>query len=327
MQEFKWGIIGCGGIARKFVSSLKALNQGTLAAAAASSPERAKAFAEETGAETSYGSYAELIADPNIDIIYIATTHNFHHKNLIQCLTAGKSVLCEKPLTVNAAQAAEAIQLARQNGCFLMEGMWTRFLPAIQKAKALLQEGVIGDLLSVKADLSFRGPEDPQHRLLNRELAGGALLDVGVYSLSLAAFMTERQPVGIQSHAAIGPTGVDDRSFYLLDYGDGITGHLSSGVTADLPVEAYISGSKGFIKIYEFLWSQKIELHVTGEEPQTLEFPFVPAEGFQFEIAHVMECVKKGLKESPVMPLDETLSIIKTMDTMRADWGLTYPGE
>uniref|UniRef100_UPI0035669924 Gfo/Idh/MocA family protein n=1 Tax=Pontiella sp. TaxID=2837462 RepID=UPI0035669924 len=262
MQDIKWGIIGCGGIARKFVSSLNALEQGTLSAVASSSPERAGAFAAETGAGTSYGSYAELIADPEIDIIYIATTHNFHHRNLIECLEGGKSVLCEKPLTVNAAQAEEAIQLAHKNNCFLMEGMWTRFLPAIQKAKALLQAGAIGERLSVKADLSFRGPDDPKHRLFNRELAGGALLDVGIYPLSLAAFMMERQPVKVQSHAVIGPTGVDDRSFYLLDYGDGLTAHLSSGITAALPVDAYISGSKGFIKIHEFLWSQKIELHV-----------------------------------------------------------------
>ena len=328
MQDFNWGIIGCGGIARKFVSSLKALPNSSLAAVASSSPERAASFAQDTDAKRFYTSYDELIADQNIDAIYIATTHNFHHKNLIQCLRGGKSVLCEKPLTINAKQAEEAIILARKNKCFLMEGMWTRFLPAVVKAKEITRQGGIGDLLSIKADLSFRGPVDhPEHRLFNKTLAGGALLDVGIYPISLASFFAERNPATIQSHAVIGPTGVDDRSFYLLDYSNGLSAQLSSDITASLPANAYISGSNGYIKLPNFLGAQKLEIHIKGKEPQTFEFPFADAEGFKYEIEHVMNCIQNGQNESPVMPLDETLAIMQTMDSMRSDWGLIYPGE
>jgi predicted dehydrogenase len=326
-QGVRWGIIGCGGIARKFVASLKALSSGSLVAVASSSKERAAAFAEETGLHPAAMDYAGLLAHPEVDAVYIATTHNFHAANLRQCLESGKSVLCEKPLTINATLAAELIALARAKNLFLMEAMWTRFLPAMVNVRERIERGEIGEVITFKADLAFCAPPDPEHRLRNPALAGGALLDVGVYPLSLASMLFGGTPVQIQSHAVIGQTGVDERSFYMLDYGQGRTALLSSGISGNLPVEAVVGGTEGYIRILWFLGAQEIVVCRNNQEPETFRFPFKEEEGFQFEIAHVMECLQAGKKESPVMPLDETLTIHRTMDAMRAQWGLQYPDE
>ncbi len=326
-QDVRWGIIGCGGIARKFVASLKALSGGTLVAVASSSTERAQAFAAETGLEPAATDYAGLLANPDVDVVYIATTHNFHAANLRQCLESGKAVLCEKPLTLNATLAGELIALAREKNLFLMEAMWTRFLPAMVKVRELIADGQIGEVITFKADLAFRAPQDPEHRLRNLDLAGGALLDVGVYPLSMASMIFGGAPADIKSHAVIGETGVDERSFYMLDYGQGKTALLSSGISGNLPVEAVVGGTEGYIRIPWFLGAQEIVVCRNNQDPETIRFPFEEEEGFQFEIAHVMECLAAGKKESAIMPLDDTLTIHQTMDAMRAQWGLQYPAE
>ncbi|MDF7799310.1 Gfo/Idh/MocA family oxidoreductase [Pontiellaceae bacterium B1224] len=326
-RDIRWGIMGCGGIARKFVSSLKALPNGTLVAVASSSAERAETFAKETGLDPVATDYTGLLENPDVDAVYIATTHNFHAENLFQCLENGKHVLCEKPLTVNAAQAEKAIAMARANNLFLMEGMWTRFLPAIQKARELVNEGAIGDVITVKADLAFRAPQDGDNRLRNRDLAGGALLDVGVYPISFASMIFGGAPEVIKSHAVLGDTGVDERSFYLLEYDQGRTALLSSSVSGCLPVEAIIAGTEGYIRVPWFLGATSAELCKNNQPVESFDFPFEEDEGFQFEIAHVMECIAAGKTESPVMPLDETLTIQQTMETMRKQWGLTYPAD
>lgn len=325
--DIKWGIVGCGGIARKFVKSLKALPHGSLVAVASSSMDRATAFAEETGLNPIATDYAGLLSNPDVDAVYIATTHNFHAANLRQCLESGKAVLCEKPLTINAKFAEEMILLAREKNLFLMEAMWTRFLPAMVKVRELIAAGEIGEVITVKADLSFRAPQDPENRLRNPELAGGALLDVGVYPLSLASMVFGGAPVDIKSHAVIGETGVDERGFYLLDYGQGQTALLSSGISGNLPVEAIIGGTKGYIRVLWFLGAQEIVVCRNDQPAETLKFPFEEEEGFQFEIAHVMECIDSGKTESSIMPLDETLAIHRTMDQLREQWGLKYPSE
>ncbi|MDF7808682.1 Gfo/Idh/MocA family oxidoreductase [Pontiellaceae bacterium B12219] len=324
-MDVKWGIIGCGGIARKFVSSLKALPTGTLVAVASSSAERAETFAKETGLDPVATDYAGLLANPDVDAVYIATTHNFHAANLRQCLESGKHVLCEKPMTINAAQAEEMIALARAKNLFLMEGMWARFLPAIRKARELVNEGAIGEVITVKADLSFRAPQDADNRLRNRKLAGGALLDVGIYPISFASMVFGGTPAEIRSHAVMGDTGVDERSFYVLEYDQGRTAFLSSSISGSLPVEAVIGGTEGYIRVLRFLGAKEIEVCRNNQPVEKLSFPFPEEEGFKFEIEHVMECIAAGKTESPVMPLDETLAIQQTMETMRKQWGLTYP--
>ncbi len=328
MQDIKWGIIGCGGIAGLFATSLEALENGTLLAGASRTPGRAAGFAAKHGMERIYGDYESLVADPDIDAVYIATTHNFHFENAKLCLENGKHVLCEKPFTLNASQALELIGLAREKNLFMMEAVWTRFLPAIGKLRELLAEGAIGEILTVKADFSIEGREfGPEHRLRSKALAGGALLDLGIYPLTFAAIVFGEPPVRIQSSVVLDDTGVDERSFYLLDYEGGRRAMLSSAFTHSAPTEGIVCGTEGFIRVPGFLWATQLQLHRTGEEPVFFDEPYGEGENFKFEIAHAMECIAAGKTESDIMPLSETLSIMQTMDTLRAQWGLEYPGE
>lgn len=327
MNEVNWGILGCGGIANKFAVSLLALNSGKLAACASRTIEKAGEFADRHRIEKRYSTYNDLVNDPGIDAIYIATPHNFHYEQTKLCLEHGKHVLCEKPFTVNAAQASELTALAKEKNRFLMEGVWTRFLPAVQKLKELLAEGVIGEVKTVRADFCFASGCGPEHRLLNPDLAGGALLDVGIYPIHFASIIFGKQPIRIQSSAVIGKTGVDEISFYLFEYGNGKTAQLSSSVTTQAPVDAIVSGEQGYIRIPHFLGAKTLEIRRKGAEPETLEFPCPDMEMFKYEIAHAMECIAAGKTESEILPHSETLAILKTMDALRAEWGLKYPGE
>ncbi len=328
MQNIKWGIMGCGGIANLFATSLQALEQGTLLAGASRTPGRAAEFAEKHGIVQVYTDYEALVSDPDIDAVYIATTHNFHFENAKLCLENGKHVLCEKPFTVNAAQTLELIELAREKNRFMMEAVWTRFLPGIGKLQDVLAEGTIGEVLTVKADFSIDGSGfGPGHRLRNKALAGGALLDLGIYPITFAALVFGEQPSRIQSSVVLGDTGVDDRAFYLFDYENGRRAQLSSSFTHHAPVEGIVCGTKGYIRMPWFLAAQELEIVREGEEPERLKFPYGEGENFTFEIAHAMECIAAGKMESEILPLSETYAMMQTMDTLRAQWGLKYAGE
>lgn len=327
MREINWGVIGCGGIARKFATSLAALNQGKLLGGASGSKERAEAFAREFALETAYEDYHALVSDPAIDIVYVATTHNFHFENVKLCLEHGKHVLCEKPMTVNAAETKALIELAEKNNLFLMEGLWTRFLPAIRKINQLIAEGAIGTPLTVSAQFHVGiGPDvDESHRLKNKALAGGALLDLGVYPINFAAMVFGARPQKVSSSVSMGPTGVDYASHYLLDYGDGRRAVLSSSIEDLGPCEGLIMGSRGYIKTDPFFLScRKFTLKKHDGEPEEFEFPCEELETFKYEIAHVMERLAAGETESDVMPLSETLAVMELMDSLRSQWELTY---
>lgn len=327
MKKINWGIIGCGGIAHMFATSLRALDHGALLAGASRTTGRAAEFAEIHGMERVYTDYEALVLDPDVDVVYIATTHNFHFENAKLCLEHGKHVLCEKPFTVNAAQAEELIDFARSRNLFLMEAVWTRFLPAIGKLSELLAAGTIGEVLTVNADFSLAGEFGAEHRLRNKTLAGGALLDLGIYSITFASIVFGKQPSRIQSSAFLGDTGVDDRSFYLFDYENNRHALLSSSFNLNTPSEARVCGTKGYIRIPWFPGAKELQIHRAGAKPEILMLPYGDDENFTFEIAHAMECISSGKIESPVLPLAETLAIIKTMDKLRAQWGLKYPGE
>ncbi|MDF7799258.1 Gfo/Idh/MocA family oxidoreductase [Pontiellaceae bacterium B1224] len=328
MSTIQWGIIGCGSIANLFARSLKTLPEGTLLAGASRTPGRAEEFAQKHGMERVYTDYDALLADPDIDAVYVATTHNFHYDNVKQCLESGKHVLCEKPFTINAAQTQELIDLAREKNCFLMEAMWTRFLPAIVKMQELLAEGVIGEVQAVRADFCVGGNEfSKDHRMCNKALAGGALLDLGVYPITFADIVFNAVPTRIQSSAFIGETDVDDRSFYQLDYPGGRFAQLSSSFTHVAPNDAFVFGSKGFIRVPMFWMTKALEINLFGEEPEMLPLPYGDGEHFKFEIDHAMQCINAGKLESDIHPLSKTKSIMQTMDTLRAQWGLEYPAD
>jgi predicted dehydrogenase len=328
MIDIKWGIMGCGGIANAFATSLQALETGTLLAGASRTPGKAQEFAAKHAVDRIYTDYESLVTDPDVEAVYIATTHNFHYENIRLCLENGKHVLCEKPFTVNAAQTSELIELAQANRLFMMEAVWTRFLPATLKLQELLAAGIIGEVRTVRADFSIPGEFGAEHRLRNKALAGGALLDLGIYPITFASIVFGEQPVRIQSSMVRGPTGVDDRSFYLFDYEGGRRATLSSSFTHMAPTEGIVCGAKGYIRVPHFLGGQELQIHLAGTEtPDLISLPFNEGENFKFEIAHAMDCIGSGKIQSDILPLSETLAIMQTMDTLRAQWGLQYPDE
>lgn len=324
----RWGILGCGGIARKFIASSKVIDNAEVCAVAAARPGSAKAFADEQNIEKNYEGYQALLEDPDIDAVYVANTHNFHHETVLLALKANKPVLCEKPLALNAKQAAEMVALARSNGCFLMEGMWSRFLPAIAQAREWIAEGHIGAVKQVIASFGFKLDFPPEHRMVNPDLAGGALLDLGIYPLSFASMIANGEtPTSVASVPNMGPTGVDYDNSILLSYPNGVVAHLSSGLSAQLPCTAQIIGEKGTITVPSvFISATSVELK-TKVETITRNFPCPDQEGFRYEIEAASQAIIDGEKECSIMPLNETLILASTMDGIRKEWGLVYPGE
>ena len=327
----KWGVIGCGHIANTFADGLACLDEGELIACASTSMQRAKDWAAANSGKHTiskiYDSYEQLLKDSDVDAVYVANTHNFHYQSVKQCLLADKHVLCEKPITLNAKQAKELFALARERSCFLMEGVWTRFLPAIRMLQKVLSDNVIGDVLSVRADFSLNRVFDETHRLRNKDLAGGALLDLGIYPITFAYIAFGEAPSKIQSSVVLDKTGVDQRSFYLFDYEDGGRASLSSAYSHVAPTSAIIAGSEGYIDVPHFLGAQTFVVHREGETPQTHSYPFSDNENFSFEIQHMQDCINQGLLESPILPASESISVLQTMDELRSQWGLEYKDE
>ncbi len=326
-----WGVIGCGQIANTFADGLACLDSGKLIACASNSMQRAQAWAENQNSQHDiskiYDNYEALVADPDVQAVYVANTHNFHYESVKLCLQHHKHVLCEKPITLNAKEAAELYALAGDNNCFLMEAVWTRFLPAIRMLQKQLSDNVIGEVLSVRADFSINHKKDETHRLRNKTLAGGALLDLGIYPITFAFIVFGQAPEGIISSAVMDTTGVDERSFYLFEYSDGRRASLSSGYSHASPCEAIITGSEGYIRIPMFFAAQGFSVHKEGHEVQNHDFPFESNENFSFEIQHMQDCVDQGLTQSPILSNDESVQVMQTMDTLREQWGLKYESE
>jgi predicted dehydrogenase len=325
MDSIRWGILGTGGIAARFADGLKALPDAELIAVGSRAKRTADAFADRFDIAHRHASYDALAHDDAVDAIYVATPHPFHREHSILCLRAGKAVLCEKPFTINASEAQEVIDVARHEGRFLMEAMWSRFLPSITKVRELLQDGAIGDLRLASAEFGFRVPLNPKHRLFDLQLGGGALLDVGVYAVSFAS-MVFGPPTRIVSMAHLGDTGVDEQSAMILGYDEGqlFMGHAA--VRTNTPQEASLIGTEGWIHIHPPWWrSDAITLNASGKE-EVLQLPF-QGNGYNYEAAEVAACLRSGRLESAVMPLEESLQIMRTLDQIRGQWGLRYPME
>ncbi|WP_117161822.1 Gfo/Idh/MocA family protein [Paraliobacillus sp. X-1268] len=325
-NKLKWGILATGGIAATFAKDLAYVDNGESYAVGSRNLEHAKKFADEHGASIAYGSYQELAEDPDVDVIYVATPHPYHKENVLTCLRAGKAVLCEKPFTVNTAELEELIIFAREKQLFLMEAMWTRFLPAIQKVREWLDDDKIGEVQLVKADFGFRAPWDPEWRLLNPKLGGGALLDAGIYPVSFASMVFGANPEKIMSTVEIGETGVDERFSMLLKYQNGKTASLNGAIRLSLTNEATIHGTKGYIRIPSFLNAHEAHLHVDKEEVES----FVDdrtSSGYKFEAEEVGRLLENGRLESDVISLDQSHEIMKLMDRIRDQWELRYPFE
>ena len=327
-MKVRWLVLGCGSIAGNFMRDMPFVADGVVEAVASRSKEKAAAFAEKYSVAKSYGSYAEAVKDPDIDAVYIATPHPMHIENALLCIEAGKAVLCEKPLTVNAKEAKILINAAREKKVFLMEAMWTRFLPSTKKFIELIRSGAIGEVRSASINFGFSNSSSDEHRLFNPDLGGGALLDVGIYVVSMASLIFNQLPKSISSQAAIGRTGVDINDSISFNYGDGKVASLQCSVSSYMTSDATVSGTKGHIQLCYPIHCSK-EIKVTRmDNMMTTSYP-IPfnCNGFNYEIQSVCECIKQGKIENEVMPLDETLSIMQTLDEIRKPWGVVYPCE
>lgn len=326
MKPIRWGILGLGKIARQFAIGLKSVPDAELVAVGSRTREKADAFAAEFEVPRAYASYEALADDPGVDVVYVATPHPMHHANALLCLNAGKAVLCEKPFTINAREAGELVAIARRENVFLMEAMWTRFLPVMVRVREWLAQKVIGEPRMVMADFGYRAGWNPSSRALDPRLGGGALLDVGIYPVSLAAMVFGAEPVKISGLSHLGATGVDEQSVMALSYGGGEIACLACAVRTRTPHEARILGTDGSIQIPEFWHGGTMTLSVQGKAPETVSLPLT-GNGYNYEAVEVGRCLREGLKESPVMPLSETVAIMRIMDELRRQWGLVYPQE
>jgi predicted dehydrogenase len=324
-EKIRWGILGTGKMAGKFAEGLVTLLDAELVAVGSRSRVGADAFAERFSVARRHASYESLVNDTMVDAIYVSTPHSLHAEHILMSLEAGKPVLCEKPFTINAREAQTVIAKARAKKLLLMEAMWTRFLPIMVRLREMLAEGIIGDVRMLTADFGFR-TEEKEGRLVDPALGGGALLDVGVYTVSLAS-MLFGAPSQVAGVADLGPTGVDEQAAVALGHPGGKLALLSTSIRTNTPHEVDIIGTLGRLRIHAPWWKgsdMTLYLNEGGEE--FLEFPFT-GNGYQYEAEEFMDCLRHGKPESRVMPLNETLSIMKTLDQLRAQWGLKYPME
>ena len=323
-DKIRWGIMAPGRITRKFAHDLMLLDDAEIIAVGSRSQERADQFADEFHVPRRYHSYEQLVHDPDVDAIYVAAPHNLHAERSILCLEHGKAVLCEKPFTANARQAREIVRAARAHKVFCMEAMWMRFLPAVVKLRELLAAGAIGAVRMVEGIHGFRGPYLPEERLLNLALAGGALLDMGIYPISLA-FMVLGRPSRISSMAHIGKTGVDEQSSVLFGYERGEIAICTSAIQTVLPTRAFIVGTEGMIDMGDPAVCYKLVVEKgRGQPPQVYEPPHLGL-GYTYEAMEVHRCLREGKLESDIMPLDESVTIMETLDQIRAQLGMRYP--
>jgi predicted dehydrogenase len=326
MTTTRWGIIGTGKIAKAFAAALRDTPGAVLAGVASRSIDSAQAFAREQNVLQAYGSYADLAGASDIDLVYIATPHTEHASNAILVLESGKGVLCEKPFTMNRPEAEKVVALARAKKLFLMEAMWSRFMPALAEVRRIIASGEIGDVNQVTADFGFTATFDPAHRLFNCELGGGALLDLGIYPLSISAALLG--PVAsVTAQAEIGPTGVDLNTGFVLRHEGGGISSCACSITTHTPVELTVSGARGFIRMNtRFHHAESITVTPADGAPRTIATPFL-GNGYVHEAIEAQRCWHAGLIESPGMTHAETLALVGVMDDIRAQVGLRYEAD
>jgi predicted dehydrogenase len=322
----RWGILGPGVISRAFAADLKITDGAVLVAVGSHSRERAAEFAAEHDIPSAHGSYDELACNPDVDAIYIGTPHAFHETHATLCVSHGKHVLCEKPLAINTEQAQRMLRAAQAADRIVMEAMWTRFLPSIDRVREVIAAGAIGEPRILTADFGFHADFDPSSRLFAPALGGGALLDIGVYIVSLGV-MLFGPPVDVTGSATVGDTGVDEENAFVMRHGNG---QMTLGVTSfrvNTLRTAVIQGPRGWIRIHAPFWGSEyitVGSHDGGEE--TLHLPH-RGNGLSHEAEVFMQLIAHGHRESPLMPMDQSVSVMRAMDTLRHQWGVSYPGD
>lgn len=322
-SDIRWGIAGPGRIAELVVQDFAFVPGARPVAVGSRSAERAADFARRHGLPRSYGSYAELLADPDVDVVYVATPHAQHVAVARTALRAGKALLVEKAFAVTPAGAAEVIDLARSTGTFVMEGMWTRFQPAVVALRKLVADGAVGEVRSVQADLGISPAYDPTDRLFDLARGGGALLDLTVYAVSFAQMLLGT-PSSVTAHGSLFPSGADAEASLLLGYDDGRTATLTTSMRAYLPGQARVFGTTGWIDVLpRFHHPETIVLHRTGAEPETITRPPL-GRGYASELVEVTECLRTGRAESDAMPLADTLVVQEVLGRAAEQLGVHH---
>jgi predicted dehydrogenase len=324
-RTYNWAILGCGRIARKFSSDLKLLSNARRYAAASRDLTRAQEYAAEMGFEKAYGSYEELLADPAVDVVYIATPHSHHYQHVMMCLEAGKAVLNEKAFTLTFPEARAMVQKAREKGVFLMEAIWTRFQPSFLKTMEILESGQLGRLKIVRSDFAFNAPKDPERRLYNVALGGGSLLDIGIYPV-FAALVTLGRPQKVRALATFADTGTEESITMMFQYPGGELASLYSSLGSYSFITTEYDCERGSIHLSR-RWMTPTTVTVWKEGNIEEKYP-LEGEGFgyQHEAAHVMACLDAGKTESDLLPLDFTLMMMETLDRIRFESGIFFPG-
>ncbi|WP_093876387.1 Gfo/Idh/MocA family protein [Streptomyces sp. TLI_105] len=325
-RTVRWGILATGGIAERFTRDLSTLDGAKVVAVASRTEASAKAFADRFGIPRAYGEWAGLLADEDVDVVYVATPHHAHRTAAGLALEAGKAVLCEKALTLNAREAEELVTLSRDRGLFLMEAMWMYCNPLVRRIAELVLDGAIGEVRTVQADFGIAGPFDAGHRLRDPAVGGGALLDLGVYPVSFAQLLLG-EPSTVQAHARISPEGVDLNTGMLLGWDSGASALLSCSLEADTPLTASVTGTEGRIDVPRgFFFPERFTLLRNGAEPEEYVNEDDP-HSLRHEAAEVMRCLRAGRTESPLVPLDGSLAVMRTLDAVRDRVGVRYPQE
>ena len=324
-RPVRWGILATGRIARAFAGELALVPDARIAAVASRRRETAEDFARTYGATSAYGSYEQLVADPEVDVVYVATPHALHKDNVLMAFAAGKPVLCEKALTLNARDAEELVRVARDKQLFFMEAMWMRCNPVIRRLRQLASSGVFGRIHQVRADLGFFVDRPETDRLLAPELGGGTLLDMGIYPLTFA-WLFLGEPAQVQAVAAMAPSGIDLNLAVSLGYSSGAVASVSSTMTAWSPRTASVATDRGRIDLTEsFHQPTSATWTAAGETDQIRERTL--GAGLANEAAEVVRCLRNGETESPLVPLDETVGVMRMMDTIRERIGLVYDAD
>lgn len=309
---YHFGIIGAGNIAHKFIEAVRMTKNADVTAVASKSLERARDWAEKEGLSRYYDSYETLLADPDIDIIYIATLSNAHYDNIKACLEAGKHVICEKPMTQTASQAQEMITLAREKQLFLMEGMWSRFLPKSLRVRRWIQEGRIGELHLMQANIGWKADKTYNKRLFYPELGGGSLYDIGIYPMELLPYYADQKITQIQFLKKDYSTGVDDIVSLNLQL-ERCIANIQCSFTTKMPEDAYLYGSDGYIHIPKIHFGNRARLYDLGDR-LVEDFHEGLDNGFYYEVCEVISCIEKGQTESSICPLNMTYDNAKLFD-------------
>ncbi len=322
----RWGILGTGGIARAFAEGLRLAPGAVLAAVGSRTADSAQAFADAFGVPAAYGSYRELVEAQDVDIVYIGTPHPMHAANAMLALHAGKAVLCEKPFAMNRREAEQVVALAREKGLFLMEAMWTRFLPALAEVRRIIAACEIGQVTQVHADFGFSATLDPEHRVNKLALGGGALLDLGIYPLSIACALLG--PVeSVRAQAIMGETGVDLTTAFSMKHQGGTLSVCSCSLRARSSSELVVSGTRGSVRMNRmFHLAESVTVDLLDGTTRTTPTPYL-GNGYVHEAIEAGRCLREGRIEHPALTHGETLALMGVLDTIRAQIGLRYPAD